>query len=367
MVACPAGRAGWIDALRREAPLRWAAIAVFVSAPVDNAWHAAFGRDAVLLSPPHLLAIAASTSLILGICGGLLPGRWPLTTVAVVYTVARIGIVVGLAASGFSTPIVTPIVAVAVMADLVAEFRWPWPVQYAAVVATVHVVHVPWLAAVPHGVPVEGQDLAVSAGVALVAAAAAGAILHEDVRPSRAAQGGVSAVLVLLIVIARARPAEAHDPGQGDLQGTSELTADLDGTTVRLDAAIHRVDCAQLGTPHLVARRAGMTRRAHLARRRPCEYRGVLDLPEDGRWFVYATFDNGSQHYETWLPVEVGGQARASGTRELYRPPTRSNQATQAAVGALLVLAAAVILRGSLRAAAAAPKPPRADPARPLS
>ena len=43
------------------------AIAVLVSAPIDEAWHALFGRDAVLWSPPHMVAVAASLLLASGV------------------------------------------------------------------------------------------------------------------------------------------------------------------------------------------------------------------------------------------------------------------------------------------------------------
>ncbi|MGP4045367.1 hypothetical protein [Streptomyces sp. 2A115] len=46
--------------------LRWAVVsagAIGISAPADEAWHTAFGRDAVLWSPPHLLAIVATFAL----------------------------------------------------------------------------------------------------------------------------------------------------------------------------------------------------------------------------------------------------------------------------------------------------------------
>ncbi len=97
-----------------------------------------------------------------------------------------------------------------------------------------------------------------------------------------------------------------------------------------------------------------MTRRADLESPDPCVYRGHLGLPEDGRWFVYTAFGSGSQHDEAWLPVEVGGRTRASATRDLYEPPARSSGPTQVAVGALVAVVAAVILRGSLRTAATA-------------
>ena len=37
--------------------------ATLVSAPIDNAWHIAFGRDAVIWSPPHMLGIVGTMTL----------------------------------------------------------------------------------------------------------------------------------------------------------------------------------------------------------------------------------------------------------------------------------------------------------------
>ncbi len=47
-------------------PMTMAAIAagvILVAAPIDNAWHAAFSRDAVLWSPPHLLGVVSAVAL----------------------------------------------------------------------------------------------------------------------------------------------------------------------------------------------------------------------------------------------------------------------------------------------------------------
>lgn len=41
--------------------------------PVDGAWHAAFGRDAVLWSPPHMLAVFGGLALLVGFLTGAQP------------------------------------------------------------------------------------------------------------------------------------------------------------------------------------------------------------------------------------------------------------------------------------------------------
>jgi hypothetical protein len=49
--------------------------------PIDAAWHAAFGRDAVLWSPPHMLAVFGSLALLVGFLASARPDTptWILT------------------------------------------------------------------------------------------------------------------------------------------------------------------------------------------------------------------------------------------------------------------------------------------------
>jgi hypothetical protein len=403
-------------ALRDERHLRWAVAAaagVFVSAPLDNMWHSAYGRDAVLFSPPHLLAIVASASLVIALAGGqerpadrskaialmagagvlgsllvpvmeyeadvpqfspawflplvtvavvltrpvaarLLPGRWPLTQVAAAYTVVRLALVVSLAAAGFSTPIVPPILVAAAVADLASVRRWSWPVQAATVTAAVHAAYLPWLAVVPHGVPVAGRDVLISLALAFVGAAAAQLAVSPLPRlPRGAALGASAVVLVLAALIGNSPPASAHDPGQGELRGDARLTATVEDRTIHLDATITGVDCDGLADANLVARRAGMTRSAPLEHRRGCDLAGRVSVPENGRWFVYATFDDRNTRLETWLPVEVADGTDTSATRDLYQPPSSPDRGTQALVGAVLLLIATSLLVGTLRSVAA--------------
>jgi len=45
------------------------------AAPVDAWWHASFGRDAVLWSPPHVLVVFASATMLVGVLAGLRRSR----------------------------------------------------------------------------------------------------------------------------------------------------------------------------------------------------------------------------------------------------------------------------------------------------
>ena len=71
-------------AVWRQPPLLLAAAGgtvTLAAAPIDAAWHARFGRDAVLWSPPHMLAIFGSLALLVGFLAGARPAtpRWILT------------------------------------------------------------------------------------------------------------------------------------------------------------------------------------------------------------------------------------------------------------------------------------------------
>ena len=58
------------------APLQLAAAGgtvTLATLPVDGAWHAAFGRDAVLWSPPHMLAVFGGLALLVGFLTGAQP------------------------------------------------------------------------------------------------------------------------------------------------------------------------------------------------------------------------------------------------------------------------------------------------------
>jgi hypothetical protein len=411
-----------VDGASGQRLLRWAliaAVAVLVSAPIDDAWHVAYGRDAVLFSPPHLLAIASSATLIIALTGGLgpsqarldapshalrllgaalvlaalvvpvmeyeadvpqfspawflplvtvavvlsrpvaaqlLPGRWPLTQAALVYTVLHLALIVALAAGGFSTPSLPPIVAAAVVADVVAVRRWPLALQAAAVALAVHLAYVPWLDVAPHGVPVTGRELVLSVTVASIAGATATLVIRPGSRHSfqHGTAHGAAGLAVLLSLTGPVRPASAHDPGQGARRGEVDFQATVVDRNLHLNAVVRDVPCKLLGAPTIVARRAGMVRSEAMVRRRGCSFGGDLALPDDGRWFVYLALTGPEGELEGWLPVDVADSSQTSATRVLYQPPARSGGATQVLAGTALVAAAAVLLVGCLRNLAAA-------------
>ena len=92
-------RAGWgLNGLRQvlsEPALLLAGIGgmtTLASAPLDNFWHEAYGRDAVLWSPPHLLAVAGVIALAVGLLAGCVtPADVPVAVAAVHAKIRRAG------------------------------------------------------------------------------------------------------------------------------------------------------------------------------------------------------------------------------------------------------------------------------------
>ena len=401
---------GWRVALGSGGPCRLAVLggsAVLVGGPIDELWHRAYGRDAVLWSPPHLLAIAGSAALIVGLLLGLAPrtvaatlggalalgayvipvmefesdvpqfppalylpvlaigvilalpvvrrlvgGQWPLTTAASVYTVARAVIAAGLAVLGHSTAIVPPLLVAAVAADLIAR-RWRWLIPTAVVLA-LHVAYVPLLRMVPHGLRIERTDLPASFGLSLLAAAGAAMAL----RPVRAPRHGTAAAVLtaaaVVVTFGDIRPAAAHDPGQGAVRGRATFEIKVRDRIIDVAVGLPSSWCRG-GEVSLVGRRAGRSQHVPAHVTPNCRAAGTLLVGETGRWFVYV--ERG--RLESWVRVETGGTALVTATRDLYERPPVPAKSTEVEAGVPLVLAAAALLVGASRAAKnPVPKPP---------
>ena len=68
---------GWRSLGQPAMALAASGVAItLAAAPIDNAWHLAFGRDAVLWSPPHMLGVAGSLALAVGLLMLLADGGW---------------------------------------------------------------------------------------------------------------------------------------------------------------------------------------------------------------------------------------------------------------------------------------------------
>lgn len=387
--------------------LRWAVVSagsVGISAPADAVWHAAFGRDAVLWSPPHLLAIigtfalavtllraiaaeGGSRSMVLG--GGLVlaaslapvmeyesdvpqfsavwflpaagtgitlaivlirrfdPHPWAVTRAALVVTAVRLAVIPVLAGLGHSTPIVPPVLAVAFAADLIRGWRTSTWWLALVVPLSVHAAYLPVLRVLPHGTTIAAEQIAPSllvslGGSTLVVLAAEG--LPRARLPLVRTSGLALAALTLTLPLLSAGRAAAHDPGQGTEAGEAHWRATVRGSRIDVTVTPER-NIPDRAT--LVARRAGQELTAPLTPSDNGIFRGDITVPESGRWFVYATFrDAGASTTETWIPVETGSSQLLHEARPLYVPPAprKDDAGRTAATVALYGLSAAILL-----------------------
>jgi hypothetical protein len=364
-----------LPAVLRQPPLLLAATGATVTlaaAPTDAAWHAAFGRDAVLWSPPHLLGLVGTLVLIVGILAGtrpgtcpwllaaagalllgsavmpvlefetdvpqfsealylpvllagallaaamlrgLVPGPLPVVRAVGTYLLLRLAITVALAGLGRSTPDLPLAILGLAAVDL------PWPtatVRYAAgaagVALTTLVASALGLASVTAGAVavVAVPMLALFAAVLLAAA-------------GRARRLGSAALLLLGVAVALwPTPATAHDPGQGRPVAPVTLTGASDGRG-RLTITAQLADgCAALRPGHVVARRAGQTVTGALTATGRCRYAGQVSVTPAGRWFVYAELRQAARGVEAWLPVDASRPGQLVQHRELYQPTGRA-------------------------------------------
>lgn len=344
-------------------------VATLAAAPIDATWHSAFGRDAVLWSPPHLLAVAGSAVLVIGIVSGtrrtrrgavavpavalllgallvpvleyetdvpqfsevwylpvllvgalgaaavarsLLPGRLVVAPAVLVYAMVRLGAIGLLALLGFSTPDLP----VAVLGLAVMDLPWRTAtLRYGAAAAAVSVLA--WLAAGTGVAAQQGRDVAV---LALPIIASFGAVAVLAAR--RGLLAGAITMLFgagILVLAVPAPPASAHDPGQGAVVGAVTLTVTSDGAG-RVSVAAELGDRCAVRPVAVVARRAGTTIRASLAPTGRCQAAGSLEALGPGLWFVYVELEDAGGTVEAWLPVHADRREVVSQRREVYRP-----------------------------------------------
>lgn len=383
--AWPRVRREGVAGIVREPVLRWAVVsgvAVGIAAPADAVWHTSFGQDAVLWSPPHLLAIVATIALTVALLravvqqGGsglavtaaealvlgaaLVPvmeydsdvpqfsALWYLPVVSVgvtlavqlvrrldpqpgaasraalLVTVARLLTVAVLAALGHSTPIIPPVLLVAIAADLVHSWH-PSPWWLALVVpAAVHAAYLPLLPVMPHGTEVSADQIAPSlllavAGSALVVLVCEGVprAWHRGVQAAT-----VASAILLAVPLLTATRALAHDPGQGTDAGQALWKAFVQEHVVEVTLT---TDDPALRPTGLIARRAGEKVTGQLTPVSDGAERGRIQLHAEGRWFLYATFkDSRNRTAESWVAVQQGSGRNVTETRPVYLPPTQT-------------------------------------------
>lgn len=407
----------------RSRPLRLCmtgAAFVVVSAPVDEWWHQAFGRDAVLWSPPHLAAIAGTIALATGIallapgletsarrpltiaagagvigawqvlvleydtdvaqfpavwylpvmavaitaaCATLhatapTPVRWPATQAALAYTLAMAGVASGLAWTGFSTPIVPAIIPTAALADVGRRREWSVPMRAAGLTVTLFGTSFIYLGLVPGGV----QPSLTEAAVGLIPTMSIVVLVlmaTEPGRPRPPAPGLAFAVGAL--VASSVGLMTPVDPAAAHDPGQG---AEVAAITLTIDSG---GDTIMIGAEiesdpaieplRVVARRGGRSITGPLASS-PTGWTGEVDVNETGRWFVYVEARRGGENLEAWIPVIIGTQMEASRTTALYVVADPTDAASsQRLAGAVLLAAVGALLVSTARTIRDHPRP----------
>lgn len=388
-------RAGGLAGIRAHRPLLLALIGMVVAlgaAPLDNLWHVAFGRDAVIWSPPHMLGIAgnlaiasgllleladrpagwergavlvagsallavavvpvieyetdvpqfdlvfylpllaAGSGFAFGLIRRILGGDWVATQVAVVYTAIVAAISIGLEIAGMPGPLIPLLVVPALVFDLARRRGAGLAVTAAVYVAAVFIAYVPYLNYVRSDLFLDVPAVVVGVPIALggaIVALGLGALTPSGHRL------GIRFLtpLILIVPLIIAVPAVAHDPGQGEELTTARVQAASEGTFATIEA-LPREHCSDLEPARVVARRAGEMLTAPAEPTQECELSGRIALPERGRWFVYGEFEHGSERVETWLPIHSGRkETRRDAARSLYVPPDVESSAIKVVAG----------------------------------
>ena len=395
-----AARTGGVRAVVAHPPLALAALSVtltLASAPIDNAWHLAFGRDAVIWSPPHVLGIVGMAGLAAALlleltradarwpralqasAGGFLVAalaflvveyetdvpqfdiawylpvlttasafafaivmaagrsRWDATWSALAQLLFVGAVALLLLALGYDLPKLPLLVVPAWLAEWLRHRDVAPPLVGAAYAAALYLVYVPAVNLLGEGIRFDAPDVLLSLPLSLAGAAGAFALVLSDPR-SRCAAPAAAATLLSVLMLAAPTPALAHDPGQGEDQGTMRLATSAEGRTVALHVRVAAATCGEFGDGEIVARRAGNTLRAPLERDSCREFAGALEVSEDGRWFVYAELERAGETVESWLPLKVGHGAETvtDESRYAYTPPDTSSGAVKAVAGGLM-------------------------------
>ncbi len=301
-------------------------VTTLASAFVDNWWHASFGRDAVLWSPPHLTAVAGTLALVVGLSAGLrsttgtgaqtarlfagagiigalqilvleydsgvpqfstkwflpvatfalcvavalmddlLPGRWAPAKAALLYTILRAGTVALLAALGFSLTVVPPVLPLLLVLGALAFLQLAVRLVLLGALSPL----LWWLflqvqSDVTTTVPIAELPTAVLLGVA---GAILVALIHGDLRRGPLTRAATRVTLVLglltLVVVNTPDDAWAHDPGQGTEVRKVHLTVTRASGVAELKVLISG-SCAGFEPVRVAARRAGGTQFGELS------------------------------------------------------------------------------------------------------
>lgn len=250
--------------------------------------------------------------------------RAPVSVVVVGYAILRLLIGLNLLLLGRSTPDLP--IAVLGFAAMDLPLKSMWRRLAASAAATSALA---WTAsATGLASPEPGAVSVVAfAVIAISLAAFLATARHPRVFGAAAVVVGVAAMGV-----ASAKPAEAHDPGQGDPVVDAVMTANVDGQgTIQLTVEPGG-RCSELTPVRVVARRAGETITGALHQTGACTFSGSISVPVQGRWFVYADLEQDGSAIVGWLPVDTDGRQTLTQNRTLYLPPAGESDMTVAQV-----------------------------------
>jgi hypothetical protein len=372
------------------------------AAPVDELWHELFGRDAVVWSPPHMVAVAGMLAFAAGLylAAHRGPGRtppltgavigafllaaagtvvmefeadvpqfpvvtylpvhitglifafalirrgsaraWVTTHAAMVYVALRLLVVGFLALLGHPLPTVMPTFVSAWVFDVTVQRGWRRRGIATAVAVATAVSHAAAHALQPAGLTLRGSEIVIGVLVGVLAGSGALAAVGIGARSWPSSSARLAGVGLLSIgLLGLAAPALAHDPGQGDEIAPVEIAARRDGSHLELEVTTDAGSCSDWRPQQLVARRAGRTLAAPLRLVDGCRFRGEIEVDDPGRWFVYAEIDIAGERTETWIPVDHPEQTKHS---VLYPPPPFGTPVGQLVVGVGLYLLVCAIL-----------------------
>lgn len=341
------------------------ALGALVAAPIDGIWHELYGRDAVLWSPPHMLALLGAVALVLGVTAGLpqrataaridagvlllanaaaivfeyetdvpqftealylplliaisiavatvvermAPRRGAVAAVALGYVAVRLLVMLGLAGLGRSLPDLPIAILGLALWDLRTRSRSARVAAAAAGVSALAML-ASWLGLASQPLPV----VALTAAPILVVA-----VLALTVGSWRTAATVAALAVTVMFSLAPQERAEAHDPGQGDPIVGVDLTSTVAADQIRMTAA-PTGHCEDLKPKRVVARRAGQTITGELRAMGACRWSGTVTVPSGGRWFTYVEFEHDDRTVEAWLPVDADIENTQSDRRDLYVP-----------------------------------------------
>ena len=369
-----------------------------LGAPIDNAWHEIFGRDAVAWSPPHMMGVVGSLGLaaallavlgqrrLLGPVAGALtfaaatfaafeydtdvpqfdavwylpvlslgagiaaaliqltsPRRWAVTAAAAVHLGFLVGVSLFLLTVDFP-PVGLPLLTFPALAlDLARHRGLRVGLQALLFTAAVYAAYVPVRNYLGDGVFIDGADIAVGFPLAFAAVWLVFAFARRGPRRARAWGPGLAASSVgLALLLAGAPVARAHDPGQGEPAGGMDLEAFAANDVAGISGRWLAPECgAEPVSGEVVARRAGEEIRGPL-QLRGCSFRGSVEVTSRGRWFVYASLDTGRRLVESWLPVHNSdkGERVSEFGRYAYEPRDPSSASFLKYIGGAALYAA---------------------------